>query len=281
VLDYICANISNLLTVTTVYCDLPVPYQIDIQTPATPVLLGMISFHYYLLTFMLAIGFAVFYLLGYILITYTNSGKNDKSILKFSHSNILEVVWTIIPGIVLIFLAVPSFNLLYSLDDIIDPSITLKVIGHQWYWTYEYTDLLAESYFLVKFDSYLVPEETLEFNSNAIRANRRLIAPPKSPYRLIATDLDPMLPVKTHVRLLVTSADVLHSWAVPSFGIKIDACPGRLSQVSLFVSRYGSFVGQCSEICGVNHGFMPIVLGVFNWPYFLDYLSCNSEFYKL
>jgi cytochrome c oxidase subunit 2 len=131
------------------------------------------------------------------------------------------------------------------LDELINPNVTLKVIGHQWYWSYEYSDYtelaLGES---LNFDSYMVSEEDLSPHS----------------FRLLEVDHRVLLPVFMHIRLLITSADVLHSWAIPSFGIKVDACPGRLSQVSLFIKRTGVYYGQCSEICGVNHGFMPIVV---------------------
>jgi len=170
-------------------------------------------------------------------------------------------VWTILPAVVLIFIAVPSFALLYSLDELVDPEMTLKVIGHQWYWSYEYTDILstrtsAQNGFSI--DSYLLSTEDLA---------------PNGSFRLLEVDHKVVLPVKTHIRLLVTAADVLHSWAIPSFGIKIDACPGRLSQGSLFIKREGIFYGQCSEICGVNHGFMPIVIRVVEPTLYENYLS--------
>ena len=142
-------------------------------------------------------------------------------------------------------IAVPSFGLLYSLDELIDPTVTLKVVGHQWYWSYEYSDYATlEGGESLNFDSYMIATEDLTHGS----------------FRLLEVDNRVILPVNTHIRVLVTAADVLHSWAVPSFGIKVDACPGRLSQASLFIKREGTYYGQCSEICGVNHGFMPIVV---------------------
>jgi len=224
-------------------CDAPEPWQMSIQDPATPQLEGMIFFHNYIMLFLIIIGVFVCWMLYHVIVFFDE--KNHPVPEKFTHSSLLEIVWTILPAFVLILIAIPSFSLLYSLDEIIDPVITLKVIGHQWYWSYEYSDYTyiegAES---LNFDSYMLNVNDLTFGA----------------FRLLEVDNRVILPVKTHIRLLVTAADVLHSWAVPSFGIKIDACPGRLSQASLFLKREGVFYGQCSEICGVNHGFMPIVV---------------------
>lgn len=140
-------------------------------------------------------------------------------------------------------MAIPSFALLYSIDEIVDPALTLKCVGHQWYWSYEYSDFVSK-FGTFNFDSYLIPEDELE--------NGEL--------RLLEVDNRVVLPINTHIRVLVTAADVLHSWAVPSFGIKLDACAGRLNQTSLFILREGVFYGQCSEICGVGHANMPIVI---------------------
>ena len=165
--------------------------------------------------------------------------------VKFTHSTPLEIVWTIVPAIVLLFIAVPSFALLYSMDELIDPTITLKAVGHQWYWSYEFSDYATlEGGESLNYDSYMIPEDDLTGGN----------------LRLLEVDNRVVLPVQTHIRVLITSADVLHSWAVPSFGVKVDACPGRLNQTSVFIKREGTYFGQCSEICGVNHGFMPIVV---------------------
>ena len=169
---------------------------------------------------------------------------------RLTHQSVFEVVWTIIPAIILVILAIPSLKLLYSLDFLIfeyEPIITIKVIGHQWFWSYDYV-VFSESNLLqfenVIFDSYLVSEEELFPNG----------------LRLLEVDNPLILPGNTYIRFLITSVDVLHSWAVPSLGIKVDAVPGRLNQIFTFIKRPGDFYGQCSEICGVNHGFMPIVL---------------------
>eukprot|EP01041_Mallomonas_annulata_P016532 gene16532-34450_t len=154
-------------------------------------------------------------------------------------------MWTIIPALILLAVAVPSFALLYSIDELIDPAVTLKIVGHQWYWSYEYSDFVTLSGGQnLNFDSYMISTSDLKLGR----------------FRLLEVDNRVYLPVNTHIRLLVTAADVLHSWAIPSFGVKVDACPGRLTQASLYIKREGLFFGQCSEICGINHGFMPIVV---------------------
>jgi cytochrome c oxidase subunit 2 len=227
------------------YCDAPEAWQMNIQDPATPALEGMLFFHNYLMFYLIVIGVVVFWFLYLIIFRYNDQVNPTPQV--FTHSSMLEIIWTLVPAFILVLIAVPSFTLLYSLDENIDPSITLKVIGHQWYWSYEYSDKHNYPFFEtnpVEFDSYMVPTDELTFGS----------------FRLLEVDHRVILPVGVHVRVLVTSADVLHSWAVPSFGIKIDACPGRLSQGSLFLKREGVYYGQCSEICGVNHGFMPIVV---------------------
>ncbi len=224
-------------------CDAPEAWQVGIQDPATPSLEAMLFFHNYLVIFLTIVVVTVCYFVAYI-IKYFSADANFIS-LKFSHASLLEVVWTIIPAILLLLVAIPSFNLLYSLDEIINPSITLKINGHQWYWSYEFSDYYAsERKDELNFDSYMLNIDDLTLGS----------------FRLLEVDNRVILPTLTHIRLLITAADVLHSWAVPSFGIKLDACPGRLSQASLFIKRAGVYYGQCSEICGVNHGFMPIVV---------------------
>lgn len=230
-----------LLNNFTAYCDAAEPWQIGIQDPATPIAEGMVFFHNYLVFFLIFIAIFVFWMLYKVIKDY-NDVSNPIS-KKFTHSSILEVVWTLIPAIILVIIAIPSFTLLYSLDEVIDASLTLKIVGHQWYWSYEYSDY-EDGGETISFDSYMTPTEDLTFGS----------------FRLLEVDHRVILPIETHIRVLVTAADVIHNWAIPSFGIKIDATPGRLSQASLFIKREGVYYGQCSEICGVNHGFMPIVV---------------------
>ena len=232
-----------------VFCDAPENWQIGLQDPATPTVEGMSFFHDYLNSYMIIIGTCIFFLLYTLCNNFIRKPK--LYVDEFTHDSLLEIIWTIIPAFILLLLAVPSFTLLYSLDESSNPSITLKIIGHQWYWSYEYSDYVATSFKgkvfsnSIAYDSYML--STSDLNN-------------KKPFRLLEVDNVVNLPILTHIRLLVTASDVLHSWAVPSFGIKIDACPGRLSQASLYLKRSGTYYGQCSEICGVNHGFMPIVV---------------------
>jgi len=242
IIQLIIESLSSLTIIFKSSCDVAEPWQLGVQDPATPIMEGMMYFNNYLVFFMIFIGTTVFYLLDYVLRNFND--KIHPKPIKFNHSSILEIIWTIIPAVILIFIAVPSFALLYSIDELIEPEVTLKIIGHQWYWSYEYADeTLIESKEPLMYDSYMLNVDDLRY---------------KKPFRLLDVDNIVVLPVDTHIRLLITSADVLHSWCVPSFGVKLDACPGRLSQTSLFIKRQGKFYGQCSEICGVNHGFMPI-----------------------
>jgi cytochrome c oxidase subunit 2 len=232
--------------------------RISFQNAVTPVMEGIVDFHhdtqYYLImivTFVTWMLFAIVYEYGYKL--YINSRnaldevlENRKLILftkEVTHGVILEIVWTLLPVIILIWIAIPSFALLYSIDEVIDPSLTVKVIGHQWYWSYEYTDFESNS---IMYDSYMIPETDLQLGER----------------RLLAVDRLVWFPVNTHIRVLITAVDVLHCWALPSFGVKMDAIPGRLNQVAVFSRREGVFYGQCSELCGVNHGFMPVSVKV-------------------
>jgi len=242
-------------------CDVAENWQLGLQDPATPTVEGMIFFHDYLLLFLIVIAVFVFWMLYKVIVDF--NFLNHSIVEKFSHSSLLEVVWTLIPAFLLVLIAVPSFALLYSLDELVDPEITLKIIGHQWYWSYEYSDYLKNSHSDVGigFDSYMIPTNDLTLGT----------------FRLLEVDNRVILPVNIHIRLLVTAADVLHSWAVPSFGIKVDACPGRLAQASLFLKREGVFYGQCSEICGVNHGFMPIVIQGVSTNQYLSWLALKLE----
>ena len=237
-------------------------YQLGFQIPASPVMEGIINFHHDLFFFLTAILFFVFYLFARCLILF-NKDVNAKPIIV-THAPLLEIIWTLIPALILVFVAIPSFSLLYSMDEIIEPLLTIKVIGHQWYWSYEFLDpnILFKLYYesldidaksikefkplevTCNFDSYMLTDDLSKENS----------------LRLLEVDNKLYLPVETNVRILITSADVLHSWAVPALGVKLDACPGRLNQTSLYIKRPGTFYGQCSEICGVNHGFMPIAV---------------------
>ena len=254
--------VTNFLTKNffITFCDAAEAWQMNIQDPATPIVEGMIFFHNYLMFFIIAIGVFVCWML-YVVLKAFEESVNPKSD-KFTHSSLLEIVWTILPALVLLLIAVPSFALLYSLDELIDPVVTLKIVGHQWYWSYEYSDYAT-----------LEGGETLNFDSYMVSTNDLV----KGSFRLLEVDNRVVLPVDTHIRLLVTAADVLHSWAVPSFGINVDACPGRLSQASLFLKREGVYYGQCSEICGVNHGFMPIVVKGVSVDRFTNWITAKLD----
>ncbi len=243
-----------------IFCDAPESWQLGFQDPATPIMEGIIHFHNHLMFFIVLIGIFVFWLLIRIITNY--SADVHPVAEKFTHSTVLEVVWTVVPALVLLVIAVPSFNLLYSLDETIDPAVTLKIVGHQWYWSYEYSDYATlEGGDNLNYDSYMLPVDDLEDGH----------------FRLLEVDNRVVLPVNSHIRILVTAADVLHSWAIPSFGIKVDACPGRLSQASLFIKREGMFYGQCSEICGVNHGFMPIVVNAVSVGEYISWIANKLE----
>jgi len=241
------------------FLDASSPWQLGFQDPATPIMEGIISFHHDLMFVLIIIGIFVMWILFRIFVLF-NSKANPKPTI-FVHGTLIEIVWTIIPALVLVVIAIPSFSLLYSMDECVDPSLTLKAVGHQWYWHYEYSDYETDSGDSIMFESYMIPEEELSFGD----------------FRLLEVDNRVVLPVNTHIRLIVTSADVLHCWAMPSFGVKLDACPGRLNQTSLFIKREGVFYGQCSEICGVNHGFMPIAVEAVSLTDYVSYILSKIE----
>nr|YP_009192107.1 cytochrome c oxidase subunit II [Angaria neglecta]ALK03351.1 cytochrome c oxidase subunit II [Angaria neglecta] len=206
--------------------------QLGFQDAASPLMEQLIYFHdHAMLVLVLVVS-----LVGYAAVSL----MGNKFISRFTlDGQEIETIWTILPAIVLVMLALPSLRLLYLLDEVGSASVTLKSIGHQWYWSYEYSDFLN-----VEFDSYMVPEDDLSTGQA----------------RLLEVDHRVVVPVNTDVRVLVTSSDVIHAWTVPALGLKVDAVPGRLNQLSFFIKYPGIFYGQCSEICGANHSFMPIVL---------------------
>eukprot|EP01119_Soliformovum_irregulare_P005724 TRINITY_DN17475_c0_g1_i1.p1 TRINITY_DN17475_c0_g1~~TRINITY_DN17475_c0_g1_i1.p1 ORF type:complete len:262 (-),score=-58.93 TRINITY_DN17475_c0_g1_i1:49-834(-) len=244
--------------------------QIGFQDPATPIMEGIIDLHHNIFYYLIIITALVMWMLRQILVEFNyrwDFPKTEKDIKErnnylllnnIAHGTWLEIIWTLTPSIILMLIAIPSFALLYSIDELIDPAITLKVIGHQWYWSYEYSDyndIINDSE--INFDSYMLNVDDLNVGD----------------LRLLEVDNPIVLPINTHVRVIVTATDVLHSWAVPSLGVKVDAVPGRLNQLSLFLKREGTFYGQCSEICGVNHGFMPIVVKGVKLEDYLDWLK--------
>jgi len=214
------------------------------QDPATPIAEGIIHFHHDLRVILVMVVTFVAWRLGRCLHHFNSVAHPVPT--GVVHGTVIEIIWTLIPAAILVIIAIPSFALLYAVDEIVDPALTLKIVGHQWYWSYEYSDYVTEDGASIQFDSYRVPDSDLEEGN----------------LRLLEVDNRVVLPVDTHVRLIVTSADVLHCWTIPSFGVKMDAGPGRLNQASVFVKRPGVFYGQCSEICGANHAFRPIAVDV-------------------
>ena len=207
------------------------------QAPATPAMEQIGAFHYMLFWIMVAICVLIVALLAYVLLRY-NAARNPTP-SRTSHNTAVEVTWTVLPVITLVVIAIPSFRLLYHTDRATDAELTLKAIGHQWYWEYQYPD--NGDFSLL---SNMIPEEELQ---------------PGQP-RLLAVDNRVVLPVDTTIRILVTADDVLQSWAVPSFGIKMDGVPGRLNETWARIEEEGVYYGQCSELCGINHAYMPIAV---------------------
>jgi len=223
--------------------------QLKLQDASSPLMEELVYFHDYTLIILTLIIILVFYgLLSLLSATLTSQ--------HFLEAQGLETVWTVIPAIILVFIAFPSLKILYLMDEIKNPFLTIKVIGNQWYWSYEYTD-----YKRIELDSYMIPPKDLE----------------KGLPRLLEVDKRLVIPFKNPIRALITSNDVLHSWAIPSLGIKMDAVPGRLNQTSFLIKRTGLFYGQCSEICGANHRFMPIVIESIPFSPFETWVSKNEE----
>nr|YP_010730134.1 cytochrome c oxidase subunit II [Protohermes motuoensis]WEG22767.1 cytochrome c oxidase subunit II [Protohermes motuoensis] len=218
---------------------------LNLQDSASPLMEQLTFFHDHTLLILIMITMLV----SYLMMTLFFNKFTNRLLLE---GQTIEIIWTILPAITLIFIALPSLQLLYLLDEISDPAITFKVIGHQWYWSYEYSDFLN-----TEFDSYMIPMNEMA----------------ESNFRLLDVDNRIILPMLSQVRVLVTATDVLHSWTIPALGVKIDATPGRLNQTSFFINRPGLFYGQCSEICGANHSFMPIVLESVSSNSFINWIK--------
>nr|QLY90112.1 cytochrome c oxidase subunit II [Micromorphus albipes] len=218
---------------------------LNLQDSASPLMEQLIFFHDHAMLILIMITILVGYLMAMLFFNkYTNR--------FLLHGQTIEMIWTILPAIVLLFIALPSLRLLYLLDEINEPIITLKSIGHQWYWSYEYSDFMN-----VEFDSYMIPTKELKNNE----------------FRLLEVDNRVVLPMNSQIRILVTAADVIHSWTIPALGVKVDGTPGRLNQTNFFINRPGLFFGQCSEICGANHSFMPIVIESIPVNHFIKWIS--------
>ncbi|YP_009176626.1 cytochrome c oxidase subunit II (mitochondrion) [Anopheles arabiensis] len=222
---------------------------LGLQDSSSPLMEQLNFFHDHTLLILTMITILVGYIMGML-----SFNKFTNRFLL--HGQTIEIIWTVLPAIILMFIAFPSLRLLYLMDEINTPSITLKSIGHQWYWSYEYSDFLN-----LEFDSYMVPTNELETNG----------------FRLLDVDNRVVLPMNNQIRILVTATDVLHSWTVPSLGVKVDATPGRLNQLNFLINRPGLFFGQCSEICGANHSFMPIVIESIPMNYFIKWITSMTN----
>jgi cytochrome c oxidase subunit 2 len=241
------------------YCDAAEPWQLGFQDAATPMMQGIIDLHHDIFCFLVVILMFVLWMMSRALWHFHY--KRNPIPERVVHGTTIEIIWTILPSIILMFIAIPSFALLYSMDEVVDPAITIKAIGHQWYWSYEYSDYNSSDEQSLAFDSYMIPEDELELGQ----------------LRLLEVDNRIVVPANTHLRMIITSADVLHSWAVPSLGVKCDAVPGRLNQASIFIKREGVFYGQCSELCGTNHAFMPIVVEAVSLDDYVSWVSGKLE----
>nr|NP_542233.1 cytochrome c oxidase subunit II [Tachyglossus aculeatus]CAC88013.1 cytochrome c oxidase subunit 2 [Tachyglossus aculeatus] len=221
------------------------PLQLGFQDATSPIMEELLHFHDHTLMIVFLISSLVLYVISTMLTT------------KLTHTNTMdaqevETIWTILPAIILILIALPSLRILYMMDEINNPNLTIKTMGHQWYWSYEYSD-----YEDLSFDSYMIPTQDLTTGQ----------------MRLLEVDNHLVMPIELPIRMLISSEDVLHSWALPSMGLKTDAIPGRLNQATITSTRPGLFYGQCSEICGSNHSFMPIVLEMVPLKHFENWSS--------
>lgn len=235
-----------------IFCDVSERMQLSFQDPATPIMEGLIDLHNNIMIVLVFIAFFVSTVLYRAIFLFDE--KNTHKVVAVKHGAFIEIVWTVIPTLILVCMATPTFSLLYAMDEVIEPALTIKAVGHQWYWSYEYSDY--ENIKPISFDSYMVPESDLKSGE----------------FRLLEVDNRLVVPTHSHIRVVVTSDDVIHSFAVPSLGIKVDAIPGRLNQATFYIKREGVFYGQCSEICGANHGFMPIVVHAVQQDQFLRWV---------
>ena len=232
-------------------------WQLSFQEPATDLMSDIISFHsYILMPIITGISLLVLGLLLYIMFRF-NSKRNVVASTT-THNTVIEILWTVIPVILLIIIAIPSFRLLYVSETIPKADLTIKAIGNQWYWTYEYPDY-----------------EDIVFDANMLLENE--LSDPK--LRLLETDTQIVVPVNKVVKLQITSADVLHAWTIPAFGVKMDAVPGRLNETWFKANKEGIYYGQCSELCGPKHAFMPINVKVVSENEFNDWLDFAKEEY--
>jgi len=239
--------------------DAPEKLGIGFQDSATPTMEGIMDLHHDLCFFLVVIVVFVMWML--FRSVYLFRSRAELRPAKLFHGATLELVWTLAPSLVLLCIAVPSFGLLYGIEAEVNPGVTIKAIGHQWYWSYEYRGVVEDEDYTAAFDSYMLPDTDLQSGQ----------------LRLLEVDNRCVVPRGTQLRFVITSGDVLHSWAVPSLGAKCDAVPGRLNQTGFIVKREGLFYGQCSELCGANHAFMPIVVEATSPQEFAMWLGMRVE----
>jgi len=231
-------GMMSLIVTSSVHAAKPEPWQLGLQPAATDMMARISSFNDFLLILMTAITVFVLGLMVYVMVRF--NAKANPAPSKTSHNTLIEVVWTVIPILILLVIAVPSFRLLYD-QATPEADMTIKATGYQWYWGYEYPD-----HGDIAFDALMLEDNELQ----------------PGQLRLLTTDNAVVVPVDTTVRVLVTAADVIHNWAMPAFGVKMDAYPGRLNETWFRANKTGIYYGQCSELCGIRHSFMPIMVKV-------------------
>jgi cytochrome c oxidase subunit 2 len=236
----------------------PEPWQLGLQAPATDIKERIEGFHDLLMWIITLITIFVTILMVYVVFKFNRKANPEPS--KTTHNTLLEIIWTGVPILILVLIAVPSFKLLYFQSEVGDADITIKATGHQWYWSYEYPDEGDFSY-----DALMVEDDELQ---------------PGQP-RLLATDMDVVVPVGKRIRMLVTASDVIHAWTIPAFGVKVDAVPGRINELWFEVKEPGTYYGQCSELCGIRHAFMPITVRAVSEEEYAAWLEKTKELYAM
>jgi cytochrome c oxidase subunit 2 len=245
------AALAALVLAGTASAAQPEPWQLGLQAPATPVMEQLTSFHNLLLVIITGITLFVLGLLVYVMVRF--NAKRNPTPSRTSHNSLIEFVWTVVPVLILLVIAFPSFMLLFYMNEEVDPELTVVTTGYQWYWGYEYPDQQ-----IGEFTSFMIPDEEIDEEAGQ--------------QRLLSVDNPLVLPVDTRVQVLVTAGDVLHSFAIPAAGIKTDAVPGRMNSTWLEFREEGTYYGQCSELCGTGHAYMPIEIEVVGREAFDDWV---------
>lgn len=249
------AFLLSILVPTSLFADKAVNWQMGFQEAVTPVMETIASFHYVLVYIMAGIVVVVMALMIYVMCRFNAKANPIPS--TTTHNTFIEILWTLVPVIILMVIGIPSIKLIYFSHEVKEPELTIKAIGHQWYWSYQF------------------PKEDVEFESRIIPDAE--IDPSKGQVRLLSVDKPLYLPVNTTIRILTTSEDVLHSWALPAFGVKKDSVPGKLNETWVRVSKEGVYHGQCSELCGMQHGFMPIEIHVVSKEKYDEWMKSHKE----